>query len=189
MILVTVIAATPSGKQRSAHDEEETVNPLWNGIVGAGIGASVVAVFQFLMYRQQRLREKRDVMFKCFESYVKAKEYHGDAVLNNKYEDFHKYFRTLLDLQWVEFRLWTDGIIDTSMYETWLYARHNDYAAAPVTASRDGAVELISYRLVWEDLNKSKYWSTSDPFREHMSMVHDGRIDEAIRVHGRRAIW
>jgi hypothetical protein len=153
--------------------------------VFVGLSAAIVAALSLVNGRRQTLR---DGMFKCFEGYLKVMDYKAKAMEaaegptpnHDEYQRYLAYYRALFDLLWTEYYLWKNRTLRDEPYMQWLIQRQKQFLEPPTSRQNGGAVEPISYQLVWFMLKKDGYYDAKDPFVRHMDRVHGGESPRGV---------
>jgi hypothetical protein len=125
---------------------------------------------------------KASVMQKCTETYIIIRRQRSKAIMKKSLELAKGYYREICDLHWSEFRLYSEGLIPHSVMKAWLDARARNYNNDKIEFG-DNIVGLktVTYAEVWNELLEIGYFSEGDPFIPFMNIVHEGRIDDALR--------
>jgi hypothetical protein len=166
------------------------MDPLVQATIAGFLGGGVFsALFSYLTYREHWKRNIGDAFFGCLEAYYKVMEYHTKAEIEKSFEGYFTYFRALFDLQWSEYQMWLLGYLQDKPYKAWCSARYNDYSLVEISSTDAyGQSFPISYKIVWDKLIKDGYYSSNDSFISHMTLVHAGRIEDALRERKFRTI-
>lgn len=121
---------------------------------------------------------KSNIMLQCLEKYVMIRKDRTKATTEKSVEMARDYYREFIDLFWFEFQLWKDGLIDDHIMKAWLYSRHESYLHDEIKCIS----EKVSYKDVWDEMRKSRYFSPGDPFLIFMDYSHDNKVEEAMSL-------
>lgn len=153
--------------------------PLIQGVLGGGLMSAIIGA---LMYREHRKRNIREGLFKSLDGYLAVQKNYARALQDKSFSSYMFYFRTLIDLHWSEHQIWLRDALSDVPYKAWLYARYVDYKQPAIKCEPGPQGEtLVSYRIVWKKLIEDGYFIGSHPFVEHMNLVHEGLVDQALR--------
>lgn len=123
---------------------------------------------------------KSEILTDCLSLYFKIQKGRLEAECStvNKAEKSRLYYRELIDLFWLEYHLWLDGLIPDEIMKSWLYARQQSNSNDEIK----GPEATIKYSKVWEELKQSHYFRKEPglPFTSFMDMVHEGNHMEAM---------
>lgn len=154
-------------------------------------GTATVAYFAFKTLResvnfsrssleQQEEYLRAHIQIECLNQYIKIQKTKREAGKSKDSDLCYDYYRELFDLHWTEFNLWKKGHILDSVMRAWLDVRSRNFKKDKFDAKFSSG-ENVSYQLVWEDLVKNKYFSPEDDFIRFMELIHDGKIDKAMK--------
>jgi hypothetical protein len=162
--------------------QKENPDQFWHIVLSVILGGGIVG---FVSVLQNMARNFREGLFKCLEGYWTVMKFKADAESTGKEEtekisSYHNYYRSLFDLQWSEYQLWRRYSLHQGTYSEWLKQRRNQYLndSAGFTA-KNGS--LVNYKSVWDELKKQNYFDANDPFIQHLELVHEGKITEALK--------
>lgn len=161
-------------------DDLEKPFPTWPlHILSMLLGGGIVGIASFIQNRGRNLRES---LFKCLDCYWTvtklkddAEQGRSDANAVGKYET---YYRAMFDLQWLEYRLWMQYSLHNDTYREWLKHQHKQFSSDKGLIGMEGQA-LINYKTAWKKLVKD-YFSEDDPFINHIQLVHENRIEDAL---------
>jgi len=151
--------------------------------VGATVVAALAALFSFLAVAAIRRQTGAGILLQCLEQYVRVRQDKTRALLEKSPELCWDYFRELFDLHWSEFQLWKRGHIPHDIMEAWLDARWRSFSTENLTFPRDSGEDYtLTYAEAWKKIRDDNYFAASHDFLELMSLTHDGKIKEALRL-------
>jgi hypothetical protein len=139
---------------------------------------AIAAGLSLYSIRILKKEAKSSLLFNCMEKFLDINRQRAAALQEKSVTKCEGYFREILDLQWLEFKLWRDKYIETSIFKTWLSGRKKSYEKEKYEF-KTNVTSTASYKHTWHKLVTENYFP--DSFVEFMEMVHRGEIDKALK--------
>jgi hypothetical protein len=148
----------------------------------ATLAAAAAAAFSYLAVRALRRQTEAQVVLGCLQAYSSVRRRRQKAVQADSADECKEYYRELCDLHWSEYSLYRNRHLSASIMRFWLDARWRDFQNDTMTVRGPGGNAVsVSYADQWRQLVADKYFAPSDRFVDFMNLVHEGKIEEALK--------
>lgn len=142
----------------------------------------VIAIFNFRAVLEMRKGTKASITQKCTEDYIMIRRQRTEAIRQNSKEIAEDYYREICDLHWSEFQFYLENLISEEVLKAWLNARKRNFDSDKIELGDGQGPIIVKYSEEWKKFVDKGYFEASDPFIEFMTLVHEGKVDEALNM-------
>ena len=161
-------------------------------MLGATIAAALAAIWtgwtamaNWFTAKATRESMTASVLIDCLNAYTNVMRQRAVAIESKSEQQCKDFFRELFDLHWTEFQLWRQSMIPNHVMKAWLSVRRRNYdekkGRIQITTDTDKIV-IVTYKQVWDELNRDQYFEEDDPFVTFMNKIHSQKIKDMKKL-------